>query len=345
MPPKGGQLEQARVYFRENPAVREITNARSSSTYIVKLWTGDEIRCGIISTSNLGLRVDGILYDEFEDLQIKQQIEIYPQMAGMMTASTIHKEVYLGTRWIATLFDEYVDQYPTMIRPWDDIPWLVESGMIQKKIDEGVTPEWEIDMLYRCIATAPSGLLFPQIYSLGEDFTYKQEEVRYGLDFGSKDMCVGVIIDGDDLLVVEEYAFELEQNHEVFDFLKGNSVEAESGGYNDSDKYAAKSILLGQRIGCKRQPVTNKWKSKRQMEARDFNIYCSRRRTPNTYSDIKGAQFDPSTGLYLKDNAHPCHWLDAFFHSIHKPTYEVWIEQIATNLDPNYVEFDDYGVI
>ncbi len=317
MPPKGGQLKQAKIYFEKNPFVREIKTTRSSN-YVVHLWSGRTIMCGIISTSNLGLRCDGIIYDEFEDLQPKQEFEIYPQMAGMMTASTVHKRIYLGTRWIATLFDEFCEKYPTMTRPWDDIQWLIDAGMIQEEIDEKVIPDWQIDLLYRCLPTAPHGVLFPHLQVVDlKRFYWEAHEIQYGVDFGGKDIIVGVVIRGDDAYVVEEYEVELEMHNDALDFLRGKYIECEGGGYNDSDRYGNKSGLMVHRLQARRVPVTNKWKAARQMVARQHLLHVDSKLTPNIYKDLKTATFGPD-GLYLKDTIHPCHYLDAFFHCMQK---------------------------
>ena len=191
---KSGQLDQALFYCSKNPFVQSI-RCLTSGKYDVTLLTGDVIRFGIISTSNLGKRVDGIIFDEFEDLQEKQEKEIYPQMEGMMTVSKVHKTIYLGTLWINTLLNEYVDEYPSRVRPWDELPWLVEAGMIQTKIDEGKTPEWQIDMLYRCIASSPEGLFFDQshLHILGKDVPmdyFTTQAIRpnaNGVDFNGGD--------------------------------------------------------------------------------------------------------------------------------------------------------------
>lgn len=330
--PKSGQLNQAKKYFRKNPFVRRVRNTQST-TFIVELWSGDEILCGIISESNLGARVDGIVFDEFQGLEPKQEAEIASQMRPMMTVSKVHKTVYLGTRWIATKFDDYCDQYPTSVHPWDTIPHLVDAGMIAEDIADPAIPEWEKDLLYRCIRTTPHGLVFPTISPFSDDLTYKAEEVQYGIDFGSSDMCVGVVLRGSDVYVVEEYAFQLEADKTVYDFLDGCSVEVESGGYNDSDKYAAKSKLMHRRIGAKRQPVTNKWKSQRQMKARRYHIHCNEQRTREVFKDLKNCEFDPKTGLYLKDTHHPNHYLDAFLHALHQThTPKPRVRRVSSNL-------------
>ena len=310
---KSGQLEQALSYVRANPFVKRVKRLHPSK-FDVTLWSNSVVRFSIVSTSNLGLRLDGIVFDEEEDLKGSQVEDVYPQMAGMLTTSPIHKMIHLGTRWINTMFDQHCEQYPTSVHDWTQCKWLVDAGFIQKEIEEGVTPDWQIDLLYRCIPTIPGGVLFPsiQLVDLTSDL---REAEQYGIDFGGTDKCVGVILEGKKCYVMEEYSVDLETYNDALDKLAGKLIEAESGGYNDSDRYSAKSKMMRERLGATTHAVTNKWKSDRQMLARSFKIYVDKNRTPNTYKDLKGATFGPD-GLYLKDIKHPCHYLDAFLHAI-----------------------------
>lgn len=310
---KSGQLEQAMTYVRANPFVRDVKRLHPSK-FDVRLWNNCIVRFSIVSTSNLGLRLDGIVFDEEEDLKGLQVDEVYPQMAGMLTTSPVHKMIHLGTRWINTMFDRHCEEYPTSTHDWTQCPWLVKAGFIQKEIDEGITPDWQIDLLYRCIPTVPGGVLFPSI-QLVDLSTDTREAEQYGIDFGGEDICVGVILENKNCYVMEEMAVDLETYNDALDKLVGKKVEAESGGYNDSDRYSAKSRMMRERLAATTQSVTNKWKSDRQMLARSFIIYVDKNRTPNTYNDLKGATFGPD-GLYLKDVRHPCHYLDAFLHAI-----------------------------
>jgi len=254
--------------------------------------------------------------DEEEMLEPRQIQLVYPQLHGRLTFSSVGKFFHLGTmQYDAPLFMENVANYPTKIHDWTQCPWLIKAGHIQRLIDDGKTPEWTIDMLYRCIPSAPNGLLFATV----EEGTiqYKDEEVQYGMDFGKEDNCVGVVIRGKICYVVEEYAFQLELYPSAYDFINGRPCEAEGGGYNDSEKYGEKSLLMMQRIHASKHAVTEKWKSERQIIARQFDlIIIDKKMCPNTYTDVKGASFGPD-GVYLKNTLHPCHYLDAYFHSIH----------------------------
>ena len=231
---KSGQLDQSLKYVYNNPFVKKIKTI-SNGKYDVILLSGDVIRFGIISTSNLGLRLDGIVYDEFEDLQIKQQEHIYPQMDGMLTNSRVHKTIYLGTLWTGCLLNDYSDKYPCKIRSWDTLPWLVEDGMIQSRIDAGHTPEWQIDLMYRCIATAPSGLFFDQshLHILGQsdeyplDFfeTHNIKPNRNGVDFNGGDtghVLLKAYWDGVNLYAFDEVTFGDKEIPKLHDYIEAD---------------------------------------------------------------------------------------------------------------------------
>jgi hypothetical protein len=314
---KGGQLSQALLYFQASVFYKQIftLNVGTSRKTFIELIDGQHILIGIISTSNLGMRLDGIVLDEEEDMEYKQSEEVYPQIEGMLTVSTVGQMLHIGTLWIATKFNDHVGIYPSRIRSWDQLPWLVKAGKIAKIIANPAVPEWEKDLLYRCIPSSPSGLLFPNLHCGALPLNTLTN--RYGFDFGGEDSCVGISMPTEICCyVTEERAFDLERFPASADSLRGTPIEAESGGYNDNSKYGAKSLIACGRMGAVGMPVTNAWKSARQQKARSIEIYVDPQRTPNTYRDLKSAVFGPD-GLYLKNTTdHQCHWLDAFFHAL-----------------------------
>jgi len=236
----------------------------------------------------------------------------------------VGKFFHLGTMEFQTLFMENLKNYPTRIRPWDTCPWLVEAGKIQRYIDEGILPNWEINMLYRCIPDVPGGAFFNNIKVI-DPIDYNQSNVQYGQDFGNTDHAVGLFItelgwlNGHKIrkcTIVEEYETDLEKDNTGFDFLRGSPVESEGGGYNDSPRYSAKSELMVKRINATRVPMTHKFKQDRKLMARGFQVIeIVGKNCPQTLVDMQGCQFGKD-GLWLKDKTHGCHWVDCFFHAI-----------------------------
>lgn len=309
-----GQLQQARIYFREHPFVKSIKG--TVGTEVINLYNGNIILLRGATASITGLRLDGIMLDEEEMLQPRQVEIVYPQLHGRLTFSSIGKFFHLGTMQAdAALFMGNIDKYPKKIHPWDECPWLVKAGHIQRLIDEGHTPEHTIDMLYRCIPTIPGGVFFHRLKEI-EPYDYDPELVQYGIDFGGTDHVVGVIIDGDVCTVVEEREVDIEAYNDCLDDLAGHDVQAEGGMYNDDRRYSAKCQMMVRRINAKRQLPLVKWKKDTKMYARHFReIRVIKKNCPNTYIDMKSTTFGLDD-LWLKDKRHPCHWVDAFMMAL-----------------------------
>jgi len=331
-----GQLDQARFYFEDHPFVKDVKG--SVGKEIIHLHSGGRIIFRGTTASITGLRLDGIILDEEEMLQPRQVQLVYPQLHGRMTFSSVGKFFHLGTmQYDAPLFMDNIENYPKKIHPYQECPWLIKAGHIDRLITAGKTPEWQIDMLYRCIPTAPNGMLFPFVeeWNASNAVEYNAHEVHFGMDLGTHDTGVGVVVKNNICYVVEEYTtFQIEQHNHCFDFIKGRICEVESGGYNDSDRYGKKASLMVKLIGATRSAVTPKWKQERQFIARQFDkIVIKRKECPETYKDIKGAMFGED-GLYFKHTTKaPCHCLDAFFHSLKPSRVKPRSKRINTSHD------------
>lgn len=326
-----GQLTQAQLYFGDNPFVLKKMGASGKEKII--LLNGSFIYLRSATVGITGLRLDGIMLDEEEMLQFNQVEMVYPQLHGRLTKSKVGKFFHLGTMQYATLFMDNLKQYSTRVRPWDTCPWLVKAGKIQKYIDEGIMPKFEINMLYRCIPSVPGGAFFENL-KIVPDRPYDSNLVDYGMDFGATDHCVGKIVDGDVCTIVEEYEKDIEGNNKVYDFLDGANVEAEGGGYNDDPRYSAKALMMTRRIGAIRVAATNKWKRDRKMRARGYKVIEIFESLFNIIKDMEGCRFGPD-GLWLKNRETPCHGVDAFMHSLSEgdtpKAYEIGEQQVETD--------------
>jgi hypothetical protein len=317
-----GELTQARIYFEQHPFVKEIRRVHGYERIYLK---GSEsfIHFRSATKTIAGIRLDVILLDEEEMLDPHQVEIVYPQLDARMTASSVAKFIHVGTMQYRTKFLANTEEYPTSKHTWEECPWLVKAGKIQQMIDNGVHPQWEIDMLYYCIPTSPGGALLHNLQQIDEIPNKSQQA---GLDFGKEDVCIGVVIKDNDCYVVFEEFRDLGQNYGAFDFLKGMSVEVEAGGYNDQEKHHAKAKVVQNRVGGHRQSWNHGWAERRVMRARAFkNIYVDPQKTPRIWKELREAQWDPSgDGTYYKHKTKaPCHLLDAFMHAIHsqRPSY------------------------
>ncbi len=330
--PKGGQRIQSSKYFRENPLIKGQASINIGNTHIpcMELVTGDLIIFGAVSTNYLGLRVDGIVNDEEESMENKQTEEVYPQMEGCMTDSQTGQFIHLGTLWIGSLFNEHVEEYPSTIIPWDRIPHLTTSPKMQRIMANSRIPEWQKDLLYRCIPTSPNGVLLPNIHRISfqdpEHIPWRHPE-NYGMDFGAIDCCAGITWKSPfECYVCSEQEFDIERYPDAIMTLCGRPIEGEAGGYNDSDRYGEKATKLAQYASGTSVPCTNAWKAQRQDKARQIEIYIDPEVTPQIYKDLKRAVFGPD-GLYKKVHGDPLwgmHWLDAFLHAIGASPYRYY---------------------
>jgi len=316
----GGHLTQARIWFENHIFVKQIKHVHGYER--IYLWNGTYIHFRSASKGIAGLRLDLVVIDE-EELLEPQQVEIvYPQIKSRLTASSIGKFIHLGTMQTGTLFQSNTENYPTRKTIWEDCPWLVAAGFIQQEIDDKIMPRHEIDMLFYCIPSSPGGAILPRL---------EKGEVpadvlgRAGTDHGNKDVAVITYEKDNILYVIGEYERVLLDDHSAFDFLRDltTSIEAEGGGYNDDAKYDAKASLLTQRVGAHKQAWTKKWAQRRLMKARTYTkIVVDPLLTPRTWKDLKNGRYDPNNGniWYKHSTRAPCHWLDAFFHSVHVAT-------------------------
>ena len=316
--PVSGQLEAARKYYNENPFVDKIKNMQSSSAFKVFLKDGHIVFVTPMTKSVLGGRYSWIVFDEFQDITPKQEREIFSEMLGTDVIGKEAKTIYCGTSLTNSLFNQFSKTLSCSVRPYTQFPYLVESGKILARKTSGEMPLWKWRQQYMCEDVAPEGRLFNDPELLPIEWKDAIAE-QYGVDWGKDDMVVGLTIRGNNIFLLEEYIVDIEKNPAALDNLRYKSVEVEGGFYNDDRRYGTKSYTSVSRIGSKRVAIDFAWKQSRQGLARRMKIYIDKDKTPNVYNDLISAVYGKD-GIYLKDSKHPCHWLDAFLHALHKST-------------------------
>lgn len=303
---KSGQLDMALYYCRINPCVSYIKTYPGGNTkFDVVLHTGLAIRFGIISTSNLGLRLDILVIDEEEDMSAKQSTDIYPQMDGMLSTSPIHKTIHLGTLWINTVFNENAKAFPTQLRPWRECPWLVKAGAIQDVIDAKVVPQWTIDLLYECKETKPGGLVFPNII-LYHTPTPLCENITQGVDFNAVPhhslVRLGKFNKCNWILKEEAFIYKRDDEELQARCLE-YPTEIETGGWNDT--YAPRLT------GVDGSPFTTSIKADRIGLLLKIPLMVNPQIVPKTYKDIKSCVWSENGTI----DTSKLHFLAALMHS------------------------------
>lgn len=306
---KSGQLDQALFYCRKNPAVNYIKGYQGSAKYDIVLHTGLAARFGIVSTSNLGLRLDGIVIDEEEDMSAKQSTNVYPQMAGMLSTSPIHKFMHLGTLWINTIFNENAKVLPLSKRPWQECPWLVNSGFVQSEYDKGIVPQWTLDLLYECKETMPGGVVFPNVIEFsGQPPICERHTIRQGVDFNAvpHNTLVRIGEFNGCTWILKEEAFQYKfDDEELQARCLEYPTEVETGGWNDT--------FAPRLTGVDGSPFTTSIKAERVGLLLKQPLMVNKQLTPKTYKGLGSCVWLDNGTI----DTSKLHFVAALFHAKH----------------------------
>ena len=279
----------------------------------MELIDGSSFVFGNLSLSNLGLGLDGMIVDEEQSMENKQTTDVYPQMRPMMAISN-GKIIHTGTRWIDTIFDYNIEHYPTSTHDWLSCPWLSgPDSFIRREIASGVRPNWEIDLLYRCLPTLPGGSVFPNILAI--DYMPNCHSISQGVDFNAEPghtfIRLGRCNEG--LVAMKEELFLYHRDDDLLqDRCLEYPTEVESGGWND--------VHAPNITGVKKAPFTEGKKNELDKNGKPFRIremlcqplLVNRLVTPHLWKDLFKARY----GMDGKVDTGPLHWLAAAMHAV-----------------------------
>ena len=310
-----GQLNEAYLAMTQHPWFK-------CKTWILKkqyieLIDGSKFVFGHISLGQLGLGLDGLIIDEEQSMEKKQAEEVYPQMRPMMAISG-GKIIHTGTRWIDTPFDYNVDHLPTSTHDWTMCPWLFKNGspdtFIAREIASGIRPDWEIDLLYRCIPTLPGGKVFPNIV-LWSGPMPDCYPITQGVDFnalpGHTFEQLGRFVDG--LIALKEEIYLYKRDDDLLqEACLEYPTEVEAGGWND--------VYAPNMYGVTKVPFTEGKKDKVDPKGKPERIrrllmqpwFINPDVTPGLYDDVRKARY----GADGKVDTGDLHFLAAAMHAI-----------------------------
>lgn len=310
-----GQLNEAYIAMTEHPWFK--SKRWILKKQYVELITGDMFVFGTVSVGQLGLGLDGLIIDEEQSMEKKQAVEIYPQMRPMM-AKTNGCIFHTGTRWIDTPFDFNVDHLPTSTHDWTMCPWLYLNGdpksFIAREISSKIRPDWEIDLLYRCLPTLPGGKVFPNLVEWHDKFP-ECDVITQGLDFnalpGHTMIRIGRFNEG--VMILKEEVFLYKRDDDLLqDQCLRFPTEVESGGWND---VYAPNLFGVQKVPFtegKKDKVDKKGKPERIRRLLMQPLYINPELTPRLWADLRKARY----ALDGKVDTNDLHWLSALMHAI-----------------------------
>ena len=318
--PTSGNLEESLGYFEANPFVVKVKTITHLTYYKVHLTTGDIIDVRVVGKGIVGKRYKLIVWDEFQDLTPIQEAKYHLKVLGTQAKFKDARSIYIGTLWMGTKFIEYSEAYETTVTPWNKIQFLVDAGHVQFILDDHSIPEWFKDLEYRCIPTAPSGLVFKPTLELPFDMRIRLPE-QYGVDFGGMDTWCGILEEGLDIFILAEGQVCLDKYPDALAFMKGQKICVESGGYNTNKAggMTHKASTMVSQILAATQAPTQTFKAEIVMYVNGRRVYCDRDITPNIFKDIRKAVYGKD-GLYEKTHGagtlYQNHYLDAFLLSL-----------------------------
>jgi len=311
-----GQLTEAYFAALQHPWV--VGTKWVLKKQYIELINGNQFVFGNLSLSQLGLGLHGVIIDEEQSMEKKQAEDVYPQMRPML-AITNGKIIHTGTRWIDTPFDYNVDHYPTRTRDWTQCEWLYQNGspetFIAREIASGVRPNWEIDLLYRCLPTLPGGSVFPNIIDITGEAMPECHIISQGVDFngnpGHTMIRLGHCSRG--LVALKEELFRYHADDQLLQQrVQEYPTEVESGGWNDVHAPNLTGVTKRPFTEGNKQYVDPNGKPERIRRMLKEPLLVNRQVTPHLWVDLHKARYD----FAGKVDTGSLHWLAAAMHAV-----------------------------
>lgn len=329
-----GQLNEALLAASKHPWYKGLKWVLKKQ--YIELINGTCFVFGHISLGMLGLGLHGMIIDEEQSMEENQALNVYPQMRPMM-AITNGKIIHTGTRWIDTIFDYNCSHYPLSTHDWTQCPWLFyDDSFIDREIRSHIRPEWEIDLLYRCIPTLPGGSVFPNVVEL-VGAPPECHPISQGVDFNALPghilIRLGWCAQG--LFALKEECFLYKTDDDRLQRRCNEfPTEIESGGWND--------IYAPNMMGVAKAPFTEGSKTEVDHNGKPERIrlllqqplLINRLLTPHLWNDVHRARYDDNGKVDTGD----LHYLAAAMHAVTAPL-RVFVpnqnssQNYGTNLD------------
>lgn len=322
------QLAQPKTYFMSNPWVREVL----AEMVITKAGTSIPLRTLTNKTAR-SRRLDGITIDEEAAFEPRQDLYL-EALRGTTITSTRPIIWHLSTPVVGTAFELNCNRLKPGLEDWRNykncpVPWM-NVGEIERLREQYITQGryWFFELEYLAIWAVPGGKVFVNLVieptippaafqTTGADFHGEMGAVIVGAYF--TDTAPG------DVWITHEHIYHQQQGAFDYSFyrLRYNGLDnrVEGGGFNEGF-----ARYLQQEIGAVIMENTPAERTARLNCALRYRIHICPQVTPFTYEDLRTAIWDPKNGqIYLKDEDHPCHYLDAAMLAIpDAPGIKAW---------------------
>lgn len=324
------QLDVVRTWFELNPFTSKIT-----LNMVEVIGSNDIINFGILSAGqSVSKGANVLFFDELRSCPKKDiKYRYYLNARGQLAAT---KDFHIISGSTTETGSAEHDQYQSLlntdpeaisIHPYTDFPHLSEEFIETERLQHLEDP-WYVNQEYKCIHVTRGGAVFDNITELPKQSFSNLPITHIGMDINAMEMVVGLHITSNrkECYVLFEKTYQYTKDQECFNELRGEyltykgitfrihkecNIEIENGGYNEKE-----CMIVAPKIDATMVRWDDTIKGDRMRIARSMQIFMNRELTPRLYEDLTTCIYHPLKPIYLKDNQHPNHWTDAFFHSI-----------------------------
>ena len=365
--PYSDQLDQAKKWMKQNPFVEWISG--DNDVFVIDSEYVDMSCLGSGKVASRGISV--FIMDEYKKVIKGHKMYGDAKEAYGMCAegpNTLKRMISASTGARLTEFhDQFLSgEWKYSPHDWKECDWITKE-FIDSERKGNLDDPWYVPQEYGCIWVSRGGTAFRNLYVVdmttksvthGEDrFTFGNHPFfplnwtfptarKGGVDWN--DAAGHYIVLGS----MDDEAIYINEEHvattvaEVKTFCADYRIEVEGGPFPINIENTRKLRKTGAKF---RSVIWSDNKegsgiiSKRFRVMKDKMIIIDSRDASFTLTNFQEAVYDENaTYSKLKKNTTQ-HGLDAAMHMIHSHIGIIRQKRIATNLDPNYTEFDGFG--
>lgn len=334
--PQSDQLKQAHQYFMANPFWKSTTND------YVYIHGCDKT----LETSNLTLGKsaskgkDCITYDEGAKIPKGYLIYDYYKFSRVIIAGKLWEGdkhiLYASTAARNTAIEEEYLLLQTIapdlisMHTYKDCWWISEEWVDQERA-ANLNDPWFVDQEYLTLFVNRGGTIFDNVnlMSIKDMQELGLRVQKIGVDINQTEMVAFIAQLGNDIFILAEGEYNWLHDTDIYNFIRPFSyvttrgitwqidphfeMEIEAMGYNEK-------LATWMSINIPNCVLNYEWddeaKGDRVHLAKSGRIFADPSHTPFIYQDLINAIYHKFKKGYVKDNAHPCHWLESFLHAI-----------------------------
>lgn len=363
--PYSDQLYQAQKWFRKNPFVTHI-DKQSNDIYILD---SEYIDMSCLSSGKVASRgVAVFIMDEYKkvntgSVMIKDAKEAYGMLAEGPNKLKRFISASTGCR-LTEFHNQYLsNEWDYSSHSWKDCHWITEDFIESERKGNPQDP-WYVPQEYGCVWVARGDTAYRNVYIVDTDaktIVFNENIYAFGdhpffplewqfptprkagVDFNDAAGHYVVVgsVDDEAIYVNEEHV--VTTIAELKPFGAAYNMEIESGPFEINIQNALKCSQ--QNVKCIHCNWDKPTLANRFRMSMDKMIVINKKTANFTLGNLQEAVYDENARESKLKKSSKQHGLDAMLHMIHKTSYIITERKIMTNLNPNYIEAQGFGVI